>query len=404
MRDMTQSSDCVWLANLLTHYHRTRADAFAKIWPGRFTVLELSNRDELPVLQSHTPGLASVQTLFPGKSMGVVGKAVLRKAITEYLETARPGVCCLNGWALPGTAVMLDWAVAHGVPCVVMSESNEPDRKRYWIAERMKAQFVRQCSAALVGGAWSRNYLIELGMAPDAIFDGYDAVDNEHFRAGAEMARQNPQHFRAQLDLPEEYFFACARFEPKKNFHRLIEAYALYACAAGEGAWKLVIAGDGPSRPELEAHARSLGVEEGIVFAGLMTYQDLPGVYGLAKAFVHASTTEQWGLVVNEAMAAGLPVLVSERCGCTAELVRGGENGYTFNPWDVKQIAEKMLAIHKDAERRERMGQRSTEIIAAWGPERFARNLKRAVEYALDRGAHNAEVVSRTVVRLMAMR
>jgi hypothetical protein len=90
----------VWLANYLSHYHRTKADAFSRIWPGRFTVLELSNRDELPVLQSRSSDLANVQTLFPGTSMGEVGNAALRKAVAEYLETVRPSGRCLNGWVL----------------------------------------------------------------------------------------------------------------------------------------------------------------------------------------------------------------------------------------------------------------------------------------------------------------
>lgn len=399
---MARAPECVWLANHVTHYHRARADAFAQVWPGRFTILELSNADELPVLRSDVSGIANVETLFPRKALGEMGQADLKKAVTQYLETAAPGACCLNGWALPGTAAMLDWAIEHGVPCVVMSDSNQQDYKRNWLAEQVKKKFVGQCSAALVGGDWSRRYLVELGMERASIFDGYDVVDNEHFRTGAEAARENAGHFRQQLAVPEEYFLACARFEPKKNLHRLIDAYALYTRAAEAGAWKLVIAGDGPSRPELEAYTRNLGVEDGVVFVGLKTYLELPGIYGLAKAFVHTSTTEQWGLVVNEAMAAGLPVLVSERCGCTAELVRDGENGFTFSPWDVKQIAEKMRAIHRDPPLRERMGRRSAEMIAEWGPERFAQNLTRAVDFALERGPVAGTLISRTVVRLLA--
>lgn len=297
---------------------------------------------------------------------------------------------------------MLDWAVAHGVPCVLMSESNQHDHSRNWLKEQLKARFVAQCSAGLAGGTESRRYLVELGMAPESIFDGYDVVDNEHFRAGAEAARRDRLRCRAQLAVPEEYFFACARFEPKKNFHRLIEAFALYASAAGPSAWKLVIAGDGPSRPELEALARSLHVEDGVIFAGLKTYQELPVIYGLAKAFIHASTTEQWGLVVNEAMAAGLAVLVSKRCGCAPDLVKDGVNGFTFDPRDAGEIAEKMLTVHRDASLPERMGRRSAEMIAEWGPERFGRGLMHAAEFALNRGPAKETLLSRAVVRLMA--
>jgi glycosyltransferase involved in cell wall biosynthesis len=103
-------------------------------------------------------------------------------------------------------------------------------------------------------------------------------------------------------------------------------------------------------------------------------------------------------------MAAGLPVLVSERCGCVSELVKNGVNGFTFNPFDSGGIAQKMLMIHRDLSLLERMGQESAAIIVDWGPERFARNLRRAVECALDRGPQRSGMISKAVVRLMAAR
>ena len=78
---------------------------------------------------------------------------------------------------------------------------------------------------------------------------------------------------------------------------------------------------------------------------GFKQYDELPIYYGLAGAFIHASTTEQWGLVVNEAMAAGLPVIVSERCGCAPDLVENGRNGFTFDPYDVDALTHLMLKM-----------------------------------------------------------
>jgi len=391
-----------WLAAHINHYHRARADAFASRWPGQLTVIQVSNRDALTVLQRGSCAIAQVETLFQNKGLAEIGPAAVRTALLQRLEAIRPCVCCLNGWALPGTAAMLDWAIQRAVPCVLMSESNRHDHTRYWLKEQIKHQFISRCGAALVGGRWSRNYLIDLGMDPSSIFDGYDVVDNEHFGAGANAARLDQFRVRTQLKLPEHYFLACARFEPKKNLHGLIRAYASYSRTAGPSAWRLVIAGDGPSRTKLESLAQSLGLTEQVIFAGLRTYEEMPSLYGLAKAFVHASTTEQWGLVVNEAMAAGLPVLVSKRCGCVAELVREGDNGFTFDPRKPEDIAERMLSVHHDPLLRDRMGRRSRHIIADWGPERFATNLRRAVECALERGPREPTFVSRAVIRAMA--
>jgi glycosyltransferase involved in cell wall biosynthesis len=112
---------------------------------------------------------------------------------------------------------------------------------------------------------------------------------------------------------------------------------------------------------------------------GFKQYEELPHYYAHAGAFIHASTTEQWGLVVNEAMASGLPVLVSNRCGCAADLVKEGENGWTFDPRNEEQMADGMRRISADDEVRFAMGSRSREIIRRWGPDRFAAGLSDAV-------------------------
>jgi len=242
-------------------------------------------------------------------------------------------------------------------------------------------------------------------MGPDRIFDGYDVVDNEHFRKGAETARVYGQGLREPNNLPREYFLACARFEPKKNLERLIRGYAKYSRGIGRGAWRLLIVGDGPSRAELEILARDLGVAQGVVFGGLRGYEDLPAIYGLARAFVHASTTEQWGLVVNEAMAAGLPVLVSQRCGCSPELVDPGRNGFTFDPYDTEELSRLMLRLTGMSEtQRAAMGQASAEIISRWTPETFAANLIKAVEVALAAPRPKAAVLDKALLWAMIYR
>ncbi len=135
---------------------------------------------------------------------------------------------------------------------------------------------------------------------------------------------------------------ASCRFVPKKNLDVLLEAFAAY-CEASRSPWELVLCGDGPMKEGLEAMTRELGISDHVRMPGFVQYEDLPSYYGLAQAFVHASHREQWGLVVNEAMAAGLPVLVSERCGCVPELVQQGVNGFTFPPSDAAALKRLLL-------------------------------------------------------------
>jgi len=145
-------------------------------------------------------------------------------------------------------------------------------------------------------------------------------------------------------------------------------------------------------------------VADHVRLVGGKGYGELPAFYAHASAFIHASTTEQWGLVVNEAMAAGLPVLVSNRCGCAADLVKDGENGSTFDPTNEEQMADLMLRISSDEERRKEMGRKSREIIANWGPARFASGLSSAIEAALSAPKKKTGLIDRVILWAITQR
>jgi glycosyltransferase involved in cell wall biosynthesis len=127
-----------------------------------------------------------------------------------------------------------------------------------------------------------------------------------------------------------------------------------------------------------------LGLDGSVRLPGFVQYDGLRALYARAGAFILPSVSDPWGLVVNEAMAAGLPVLVSNRCGCAPDLVEEGRNGFTFDPYDIEGLARLMLRMSSmsDAERAA-MGQASREIIRRWTPETFATNLMKVVEVAL---------------------
>ena len=164
--------------------------------------------------------------------------------------------------------------------------------------------------------------------------------------------RAGDPSFRTRFGLPQRFFLASNRFLPKKNLPGLLRAFAQYRTAAGADPWDLVLLGDGPLRPDVERLIADIGLAGAVHLPGFKQYPELPAYYGLAGAFVHASTSEQWGLVVNEAMAAGLPVLVSDRCGCAPDLVAEGINGFTFPPEDHVRLAGLMSEVAAQPDRR----------------------------------------------------
>jgi 1,2-diacylglycerol 3-alpha-glucosyltransferase len=327
----------------------------------------------------------------------------LSKTLLEF----QPQSVFIPGWSSKAAFAALSWCACNGVPAVAMSESTVWDEQRVRWREAVKRRIVRLCSSALVGGRPHKDYMVKLGMPPERIFSGYDAVDNRYFAGEAEEIRRQKTENRKKHDLPENYFLASARFVEQKNLPRLLEAFALYrkksqAGNAPSAGWDLILLGDGPLRPDLCRLIAELQLSSCVRLPGFKQYPELPVYYGLASAFIHASTMEPWGLVVNEAMASGLPVLVSNRCGCAADLVQEGVNGFTFDPCNVEQMAESMLRLANLATgdgALKRMGDASQEIIGAWGPERFAQGLLSAAETALKHPHPRLELLDRVLLQ-----
>jgi glycosyltransferase involved in cell wall biosynthesis len=333
-------------------------------------------------------------SLFPEATDDHPQKSDLRRAFWSALEQTNPDVVAVNGWNNFGSLITANCCVRRRIPMVVMSESARQDEPRTWWKEMIKRRIVNLYSAALVGGKRHVEYLVELGMPRERIFVGYDVVDNEYFRQRAEEIRSQRLEVRRKCSLPENYFLASARFIEKKNLPRLIRAYAEYRDRLkGTGVtdpgynrgvpWELVLLGDGPLRETLNAQRSTLNLHANVHLSGFKGYDELPVYYALAKAFVHASTTEQWGLVVNEAVASGLPVIVSDRCGCVPELVNG--NGFTFDPLDEHQLASLLLqmTLLPEDERR-RLAEASCRIAENFTPARFADGLERAATMAVN--------------------
>jgi len=212
-----------------------------------------------------------------------------------------------------------------------------------------------------------------------------------------------------QLQLPCPYFLSVARFIAKKNLVWLIESYARYRQAfqgnhrdgpgINDSPWSLVVVGEGRDRPLLERRISELGISPYVILPGFKSYQDLPAYYGLASVFVHPSRIEPWGLVVNEAMATGLPVLVSNACGCVRDLVRQGQTGFLFDPYNSDQLIELMLRVSMRPEELPVLGKAGSELISHWGLERFAGALLAAAEKAILIGAQRQSFWKGLMVR-----
>ncbi len=328
-----------------------------------------------------------LQTLLPTATNLSIDRSqsspVAASVIPQFLDTLQPDILAIPGWGFPVSRAALSWCRRHRVPAILMSDSKWNDQKRQWWKERLKSWlYVRKFVAALVAGELHRDYLVMLGFSRERIFFGYDVVDNDYFSEKARIARQDVIAARnRQHGIPlQPYFLATTRFIPRKNVLRLVEAYATYRQQVGETeAWNLVICGSGEQKSSIQNLILAKDLKDCVHLPGFITYQDIGDWYGLANAFVHPALVEQWGLVVNEACAAGLPILGSRTVAACDALVQDGQNGFLFNPEKTPDITRALLAIHQlDPASRMEMGQLSQQIVADYHPSKFADGLLKA--------------------------
>jgi glycosyltransferase involved in cell wall biosynthesis len=382
------------LFDMLGPYHVARLEALGA--SNSVVAVEIAARSRI---YSWTPVEARSgfvrETLFDVDDSSRLDDRRIHRVIFETLDRHLPEIVFIPGWSARAALAALRWCLARRRPSVVMSETTRWDHPRIAWREMVKRGLAQLFSAGLVGGAPHRDYLAELGMPRRAIALGYDVVDNPYFSVGASAARARGDELRGRLGLPGRYFLASARFVPVKNLAGLLEAFARFRSLRPESSTALVLLGDGEGRAALEARRDALGLKGIVLTPGFKQYSELPAYYGLADAFVHVSRVEPWGLVVNEAMAAGLPIVVSRQCGCASTLLREGENGFCVSFDSLEEIAARLAQLDADAALRERMGARSREIIADWGPARFAAGALEAARLAAERGAATDRLVAR---------
>jgi glycosyltransferase involved in cell wall biosynthesis len=374
-------------------YHLARLRALADALAargGRLIAYETAGTEQLyPWRTARRSEPFEWVTLFPARSLESISSAHCARAMRQALARDRPDAIATAGYFRPETTAALGWARRARRPAILMSESQAIDHPRVWWKETIKGLRVRRFSSALVGGPRHRDYLVSLGMPWESIALGYNAVDNLAFARAAEAARRAPEDRRLGLGLPEvPFFLAVNRFVPEKNLPRLIAAFAIYRRACREeraDPWDLVLCGDGSGADEVEAAVRQSGCAEAIHRPGFLQADELPRWYAFASAFVHPSLMEPWGLVVNEAAACGLPLLVSERAGCVDTLVPLSEpaSGARFDPERTDEIVvclRWVAGLPQPA--RQTLGQRASELVAPWGPDRFASGLLEALDRA----------------------
>ena len=305
--------------------------------------------------------------------------ALLNRGVSRALAEAAPDLILCGGYNYVASWQSLLWARIHKIPFFLWSESNVQDLRRgHALVEFLKTEFLGRCSGFVVPGRSALEYLRVHEVDENAVFVAPNAVDNDFFAAAAAVARQDAARWRRELLLPQRYFLFVGRLVREKGVFELLSAYDKLDEPTRRQVG-LVFVGDGVARQQLELQAASIA--SGLIrFGGFAQREQLAIYYALAEMVILPTYTDTWGLVVNEAMACSLPLILSRSAGCAADLVTENWNGLLVTPRDVSSLTSAMRCLADHPDLCATMGANSAQRVLHYSPKEWSRGAAQIVE------------------------
>jgi glycosyltransferase involved in cell wall biosynthesis len=302
---------------------------------------------------------------------------------TPCLASSKPDLLVMLYSDLPSVA---GWTIARlrGIRTAFWAQVTKERwaRRRAW-KEVLKRAMLRRVDATLGSGEESRRFTMGYGTAPARAHKLRHAIDGEFFLGGSDRARANGdrERLRRSLRLEGVVFVYVGRLWWGKGLNVLLDAFAsIQRESAGEVS--LLLLGDGPQEAALRRRCAELGVRN-VVFAGFRQKPELPALYAASDVFVFPTLGDPYGLVVDEAMACGLPVISTDAAGEIRDRVQPGVNGHIVPVEDAPAMAAAMSELASDAPLRARMGAESRRLIEGSTPQRWARDFETVVNAIL---------------------
>ncbi len=326
-------------------------------------------------------------TVLPGRELSLFMRwdtlsVHINPGLGRYLRDARPDVVINAGWGSITNWHAFASCRRRRIPMVLWAGStrHEPSWRRTLTRAPVR-HLVRHSDAWASYGTASAAYLVDLGAPPERVVPAFHCVDNARFLSRCQTLLPRVAAERAALELGDRpVVLFVGRMLERKGAHHLIEAVA--ALRQGGRDVALLLVGEGPMRASWEQQARTL-LPGAVRFVGNKPLEQLPLYYQLADVFALPSLEEVWGLVVNEAALASLPLIVSESCGAAPDLVEPGVNGFRVPPGDVPALQAALDKVLAEPAAAARMGRESRRLVEQrCTPEKVAASLLRAAELA----------------------
>jgi len=294
-----------------------------------------------------------------------------------------PDTIIIGGYQHPTFLLVMLYAKLRKKKLILWCESTKADKRRQnKLIEAYKRWFIRNCSGYIVPGRASFEYLLGLGASPEKIYIAPNSIDNDYFSSAGEAYRKEKDKSKKSLGYPEKLILYVGRLIDKKGVLDLLKAFQEISRERTGLGLLLVGEGEGEGRYKELCRRNNL---KNVFFPGFVQQADLPAYYALGDIFVLPTHSDPWGLVLNEAMACGLPVITSSAAGAARDLVNEGINGYIYKAGETAELVSRLREILADEEKRRRFGGESLRIIKGYSPLKTAEGFFRAINGSEER-------------------
>ena len=332
--------------------------------------------------------------LLDGYKYEVLENVSKQPSVTNYWGCDTPGIenivkkrefdaFIVNGWIVKSCIQLLRACRQYDVPCIVRGESNAI-RPRTWWKGQIHKRLLAKYSAFLNIGKSNREFYVQNGVTDEKIFFAPYCVDNERFELSYEALSQERDSIRVQwgISSTDFTFLFCAKFIEKKCPLDLLNALSIVFRKNEHWTKRihLLMVGDGKQKIECEEFVRRRKLP--VTFTGFMNQTEIVRAYVASDCLVLPSDYgETWGLVVNEAMACGLPAIVSDRVGCHKDLVCSGQTGEIFPFGDHNALAELLASLVSNPAKMRSMGNCAKQKVADYSFENAVKGCIEAIKF-----------------------
>jgi len=318
------------------------------------------------------------ELLFRGSADHIPGYRLAIALVRDVLRNKSelvviPGYDRIEYWA------MLCACIALGRKRAVFCDSTAKDNVKTRFKEIAKSLFFHRCHGFFCYGTRSKEYIQSYGIDPQLIHSPCQAAALPHDYDAARILTRYQACTPRDGESPT--FVFVGRLSKEKGLEDLLAAFRKIHERLPRA--KLLLAGPGSEGDRLRSQAMAYGLEKSIGFLGNQTPEQIGELLEISTAMVLPSHREPWGLVVNEALSYGCPVVVSDICGCTPELVLNGVTGYAFPARDIDALCETMLKSVTLNRNRLDTAKRCLEVISQYTPERAALEILKGCDQIL---------------------